>query len=59
MRELNLPVRYKAALPPTEEDWLEASQLRKVGGQIASAALALEDVIVSILMGTKIGRAHV
>lgn len=52
MRDLKLPVRYKATLPPTEEEWLEASQLRSLGGRISSAALALEDVIVSILMGT-------
>ena len=58
MRDIQLPVRYKAALPPTEEDWSDAKHLRKLGGRISSAALAIDDVIVSILMHTVLGEVR-
>ena len=52
MRDLKLPVRYKAILPPSEADWAEAAELRSLSGRINSAALAIEDVIVDIVAST-------
>jgi hypothetical protein len=52
MRNISLPVFYRATLPPTDSDFDEASELRKVAGRITSAALAIEDLIVQILSST-------
>jgi hypothetical protein len=52
MRDLRLPVRYKALLPLAEGDWEEGAELRKLSGRINSAALAIEDVIVEIVSKT-------
>lgn len=52
MRGLRLPVRYKAILPLSADDWTEAAELRKLAGRINSAALAIEDVIVDIVVNT-------
>lgn len=52
MRNISLPVLYRATLPPADCDWDEAAQLRELAGRITSAALAIEEVIVSILTST-------
>ena len=55
MRNLNLPVLYRATLPPSEADFDEAAELRKAAGRITSAALAIEDLIVDIVSKTLLG----
>lgn len=52
MRNISLPVLYKAALPPAESDFEEAADLRKLGGRVTAAALAIEELIVGILSST-------
>jgi hypothetical protein len=55
MRNLNLPVLYRATLPPAEADFDEAAELRKVAGRVTSAALAIEELIVDIVSRTLLG----
>ena len=52
MRNISLPVLYRATLPPTEGDFDEAAELRKLAGRITSAALAIEEVVVEIVSRT-------
>ena len=54
MRDIKLPVRYKSKhlLHPSDRVWDEALEIRKLGGRINSAALAIEDVIVDIVSTT-------
>lgn len=57
MRDISLPVLYKAALPPAESDFDEAADLRKLGGRVTAAALAIEELMVGILSSTLLQEA--
>lgn len=58
MRNISLPVLYRATLPPTESDFDEAAELRKRAGRITSAALAIEEIIVDIISRTLLEEVH-
>ena len=52
MRDISLPVFYKATLPPTDGDFDEARDLRKLAERIISGAAAIEELIIDIVSGT-------